>query len=181
MRRQRRAQHRYGDDTEVAIHLKGGSGSFRGIDDKPALTLNFDRFHKAQYFHGLDKIHLNNSVQDPTFMTENICGALFRSAGVPAPRATNARVELNGRDLGFYVLLEGFDTLFLRSHFQNPYGRLYDGGFCVDITAPLQVLSNTGPKDRADLRALMLAAQEPDPGKRWRRLEPLLDLDRFIV
>jgi hypothetical protein len=34
----------------------------------------------------MEKFHLNNSVQDPTFMTELICGELFRQAGVPAPR-----------------------------------------------------------------------------------------------
>src|SRR5262245_52259037 len=26
---------------DVAIHLKGAAGSFRGLDDRPALTLNF--------------------------------------------------------------------------------------------------------------------------------------------
>src|SRR6266508_3678781 len=41
--------------TEVAIHLKGGTGSFRELDDKPGLTLNFDKFKPGQKFHGLDK------------------------------------------------------------------------------------------------------------------------------
>src|SRR5205085_6146121 len=71
---------------DVAIHLKGAAGSFRGLDDPnsgPALTLNFDKFNDRQKFHGLDKIHLNNSVQDPSYMTEIICGELFRAAGVP--------------------------------------------------------------------------------------------------
>src|SRR5687767_121349 len=48
---------------DVAIHLKGAAGSFRPIDDpKPAFTLNFDKFRDGQDFHGLDKLHLNNSV-----------------------------------------------------------------------------------------------------------------------
>src|SRR5262245_34049908 len=29
---------------DVGIHLKGAAGSFRGIDDKPNLTLNMDKF-----------------------------------------------------------------------------------------------------------------------------------------
>src|SRR5262245_39746243 len=45
---------------EVAIHLKGAAGSFRGWDDKPALTLNMDHFAKGQSFRGMDKFHLNN-------------------------------------------------------------------------------------------------------------------------
>src|SRR5687768_479503 len=51
---------------EVGLHVKGAAGSRvpRGIDDKAALTLNFQKFTPGQRFHGLRKIHLNNSVQD---------------------------------------------------------------------------------------------------------------------
>src|SRR5437773_2820119 len=52
--------------TNVAIHLKGAAGSFRPVDANPCLTLNFSKFIKGQLFHGLDKISLNNSVQDPS-------------------------------------------------------------------------------------------------------------------
>ena len=76
--------------SEVGVHLKGSAGSVRDINDKPALTLNFDRFRDRQKFHGLDKIHLNNSVQDPSYLTELLCGDLFRAAGVPAARTTHA-------------------------------------------------------------------------------------------
>jgi len=69
------------DFESVGMHLKGGAGSFRPVDDKPALTLNFDKFEDKQRFHGLDKIHLNNSVQDPAWMTEIVCGDLFLAAG----------------------------------------------------------------------------------------------------
>ncbi|HAV61723.1 MAG TPA: hypothetical protein DCY13_05080, partial [Verrucomicrobiales bacterium] len=51
--------------TNVALKLKGARGSFRHVDDKPAFTLNFDKFADGQEFHGFDKLHLNNSVQDP--------------------------------------------------------------------------------------------------------------------
>ena len=46
---------------EVGIHLKGQYGTFQGIDGRPSLTLNFDKDQKGQRFHGLDKLHLNNS------------------------------------------------------------------------------------------------------------------------
>src|SRR5688572_28816478 len=62
---------------DVGIRLKGAAGSFRGLDDRPALTVNFDKFVNDQEFHGLPKIHLNNSVQDPSYLTELICGELF--------------------------------------------------------------------------------------------------------
>jgi len=97
--------------TNVAVHLKGGPGSFRRVDDLPALTLNFDRFADGQTFHGLKKIHLNNSVQDRSFVSEKISRELFNAAGVPTPRAGNALVRLNGHELGMYVLVEGIAVL----------------------------------------------------------------------
>src|SRR5881396_1347716 len=105
---------------DVGIHLKGQYGTFQGIDGRPSLTVNFNKYISGQRFHGMDKIHLNNSVQDPTYLCELIGRELFQSAGVPTARASHARVELNGRDLGLFVLTEGFDKTFLTRHFKNP-------------------------------------------------------------
>jgi hypothetical protein len=167
--------------SDVGIHLKGAAGSFRGLDDRPALTLNFDKFVEDQKFEGMDKLHLNNSVQDPSYMTELICGEMFRAANVPAPRAAHARVNLNGRDLGLYVLKEGFDKTFLKRYFKNNRGNLYDAGFIKDINEPLEKDSGEGDvPDHADLKALTKAAQEPDVTKRFARLQEVLDIERFI-
>src|SRR5438270_349307 len=55
--------------TNVAVHLKG-SFTYQDIDQKPSLTLNFEKFAPGQRFHGLEKISLNNSVQDPSYLSE---------------------------------------------------------------------------------------------------------------
>ncbi len=52
--------------TNVALHLKGAAGSFRGFDDKPALTLNFHKNAPGQRAGKYSKLSLNNSVQDPS-------------------------------------------------------------------------------------------------------------------
>lgn len=168
--------------TDVALHMKGHEGgSFRPMQEKPALTVNFDKFKKDQLFHGLDKIYLNNSVEDPTYMAEKICGELFRAAGIPSPRVTYARVEINGREVGLYVLKEGFNKKFLRQHFEDADGNFYDGGFIMDIDEPLRRSSGDGPGERQDLQALVAAIQEPDSGVRWERMGKHLDMDRFIT
>jgi spore coat protein H len=165
--------------TNVAVHLKGAAGSFRGVDDKPGLTLSFGKFAEGQRFFGYRKIHLNNSVQDPSYSTENICGAMFEAAGVPAPRVTNARVWLNGRDLGYYVVVEGFAKEFLQRHFKNVKGNLYDGGFCKDIDQHLEKDQGDDIKEQPDIDALVGAAREPDLAKRWERMNRVLDVNRF--
>lgn len=166
--------------TNVAIHLKGGPGSYRSLQDLPALTLNFDRFADGQTFHGLKKIHLNNSVQDRSFLSEKISRELFDAAGVPAPRAGNALVALNGRELGMYVLVEGIDKQFLRRYFKDPGGNVYDGHSGSDVTHPLPTNAGENRGDATLLRSLALAAREPDLDHRLAALEKTLDLDRFL-
>ena len=164
----------------VAIKLKGAAGSFREFDDRPALTLNVDKFNKDQDFHGIEKFHLNNSVQDESYLNEMLCSDLCQKMKIPATRVTHARVWLNGRDVGLYVLKEGFDSRFLKRHFSDAKGNLYDGGFLQDVDVDLEKDSGIGPDDRSDLHALREACREIDPVIRWQRIVTILDVDRFI-
>ncbi|MSU42204.1 MAG: hypothetical protein EXS22_04245 [Pedosphaera sp.] len=165
----------------VGVHLKGAAGSYRGINDRPALTLNFDKFLKKQTFHGMDKVHLNNSVQDGTYMHEIISRGMFQDAGVPTGRASHALVSLNGRDLGLYVVVEGFDRNFLRRHYDNPNGNLYDGGFCQDLDVQKKALSDKTPAGQEDLKAVWAAINLPDLVVRHERLQKVVDVDRFLT
>jgi len=166
---------------DIGIHVKGAAGSTRGIDDKAGLTLNMDKFTDDQLFHGMDKFHLNNSVQDGSYVQELIAGDLMRRAGVPASRVSFATITINGKKRGFYYIKEGFDTEFLDLHFGNHQGNFYDGGFLRDIDQQLQVLSTREDvKNYADLKALIAASREKDTTKRFEQLEKLLNMDAFI-
>lgn len=165
---------------DIGVKLKGAAGSFQGFDDRPALTLNMNKYREKQTFHALDKFHLNNSVQDPTYACESICAELNLAARVPAARVTHARLWLNDRDMGLYVLKEGFDRPFLKRHFDKPNGNLYDGGFLRDVDADLEKDLGDGPKDFSDLKALAAACREPDPMRRWALVANSLEIDSFL-
>ncbi|MFO0845388.1 MAG: CotH kinase family protein [Gemmataceae bacterium] len=166
---------------DVGIHVKGAAGSFRGIDDKPGLTLNMNKFGAAQTFHGMDKWHLANSVQDATYVQELICGELMRAAGIPASRVGHAVVTINGRKRGLYYLKEGYDKFFRKRWFENLNGNFYDGGFLRDLDQPLHLLSGGDDvKNHADLKALLAAATERDHAVRLKKLDKLLELDKFL-
>jgi hypothetical protein len=177
---------------DVGLHLKGGFGSVRPVDDKPALTLNFDKFVAGQRFHGLDKVHLNNSVQDLTYLCENLGGWVFRESGVPAPRVSAAHVWLNGRDVGIYVLKEGFDGPFYKRFFGDASGDLYDGNF-TDVDRRMDVHLG-GRRDAVDdaggprqvaaaarMRELAEACRESDADRRNQRMARVLDVERFMT
>jgi len=84
---------------KIGVHLKGNT-SFKPIDgDKPNFTLKFNLHTAGQRFHGLNKISLNNSLHDPSYINEELCAGLFRSLAVPVGRVTHAQVWLNGRYL----------------------------------------------------------------------------------
>lgn len=165
--------------TNVAVQVKGTS-SFRPIDSMPSLTLNFNKFASNQAFHGLTKIYLNNSAQDPTLLHEKFSRELFAAAGVPVPRSDHAFVTLNGRPLGLYVLVEGYSPQFLKRHFKRTDGNLYDQPVLTDIDGGLEVSSGANPTNHTALRKLMAAARITDPDERLRALEAALDLDRFL-
>jgi spore coat protein CotH len=165
---------------DVSVHLKGAAGSFRSFDDKPALTLKFDKHDKDQRYRGLDKLHLNNSVQDASYLCEILCSELFLAADVPTARATHAIVELQGKKRGLYVLKEGYDEAFLKRQFGSAKGNLYDGGFLTDIDTPIKKSSGKDEQDHSDLQALAAACKERDRAQRLARIEKVLDLDRFI-
>ena len=167
----------------VSVHVKGSAGSTRSVDDNPALTLNFGKFKEGQTAFGLHKLHLNNSVQDPSRMNELVASTLYRRSGIPTARATQGLVILNGRDLGLYVIKEGYDKAFVRRNFpEDPKaeGNLYDGGFVRDIDENLTREVGRGTNDLADLRQLRAAVNE-GPATRMAALEQILDVDHFLT
>ena len=162
---------------ETGLHLKGSVGSFRPIDGKPGFTLTSAKDEPGTGFHGANKIHLNNSVEDPTYLNEEIGCLVFAKAGIPTPRTRHALVELNGRRLGLYVLKEGFTRSFLGRHFQDGSGELYDGHPPLnrsdeDSAAP--------DRDDGGLTRVNNASAIPDATARWTELQKLIDLDQFI-
>ncbi len=174
-----RATLREGERTypDIGIRLKGSAGSFKPLEEKPGLTVKINQFVPAQRFHGLRKFVLNNGVQDPSYLCETIGYELWRAAGVPAPRTAHARLSVNGRELGLYILVEAASQDFLAANFEDPSGNLYEGP--GEITDELDVDKGGAAADRTDLRALAAAAEESDPAARLARIEKLLDLDRF--
>ncbi|MGC8742779.1 MAG: CotH kinase family protein [Verrucomicrobiia bacterium] len=167
--------------SNVAIHLKGSAGSFRGFDDpKPGFTLNFAHFQPNQKFHGVRKIHLNNCAQDPTYLSEFICGYLFRAAGVPATRVAHSFVKVNNRNTQLYVVKEAFEKEFFEQYFEDPNGNAYGESGGADVDAQMHRMEGKEALDWSDLKKLAAAAREKDPNKCYELLKSNLEVERFI-
>ncbi len=68
-------------------------------------------------------------------MSEWLGSEIFRQAGYPAPRVGHVRLWINDRDLGLYVIREGFDDAFLKRVFGSADGNLFDGASYKTSTA----------------------------------------------
>ena len=162
----------------VGVKLKGGR-SFREIDAKPGMTVNMKKYSGGERFHGMEKFHLNNAVQDATYMHEIIAAEVCRAAGVPAGRGTHALVSVGGQTRGLYVFKEAYSEEFLAHFFADPTGDLYDGGRWVELTETME--KDQGDDDERDnIKELIGACREADPATRWKRLNAILDVDAYV-
>src|SRR5688572_16756941 len=148
---------------------------------KPDFTVEFNEFVSGQKFHGLKRLILLAGRKDPSYLSAPIGLELFRKAGIPVPRSGFATIQLNGRNLGLYVVVEGVDRDFLRRHFQDGKGNLYDEGDDTDVNGKLEKYGGKNSTDQPDVDALAAAALQADPAQRWEQLQQRLDVDRFLA
>ncbi len=159
------------------LHLKG-HGSFRPVDEKPNFAVRLHQRPAGNKAFGRDRLLLNNSSQDPSFLRWKLASELFLSVGYPAARINFAQVKFNERDLGLYLLIEPVDKVFLSHHFGASTGNLYEGSN-TDVEDPLELDSGDSSRAQRDLQSLADACREPDQVKRWPRLQESLDVNRF--
>ena len=97
---------------------------------KRSFKIEFDHYGVDQRFHGLKKLNLNSGVTDPARTCESLAFAVFRAAGVPAPRTAYAQVTLTVPEkydreyVGVYTVIEQVDKTFLKDRFGSAKGLL---------------------------------------------------------
>jgi spore coat protein H len=151
-----------------------------GKTARPSFTLKFNEFITDQRFSGQRKLGFESSDSDPSYVGEFIANEMFRSAGIPTPRNTFAKVKLNGKEAGVYVVSEGINKDFLDRHFDKSKGNLYEGDG-TDITDKLDNDSDNDSKDQSDLKAVAEAARDSNLEQRWKKLQTIVDVDRFLA
>jgi len=110
----------------VGIRYKGFFGMLRfcfqnGQQVCPKLSwkLKFNHYDPALRYHGLKRLNFHSMNSDETQMREVLSYQVFRDAGVAAPRAVHASLELNGEPLGLFALVEDIDDRFIADRFRE--------------------------------------------------------------
>lgn len=108
------------------VQFKGNS-SYNAPGNKKPFKIDFNEYVSGQKFDGLKTINLNNAMKDPTLMREKIFYDFMRRMGFITPRATYAKLYLNGQYWGLYTLVEQVNKTFLENRFFNDAGNLFKG------------------------------------------------------
>ena len=117
----------------VGVRIKGSS-TLRNFNDKPSLKIKLNAFVKGQDYAGLERITLNNMVEDSTQTKEVLVYTIFRGAGLLASRANHAAVYVNDELYGLYTNLETVDDHWLDSRFADRSGELFEANDNADFT-----------------------------------------------
>jgi spore coat protein H len=115
----------------VGLRFKGNFTYMASANTlKRPLQIDLEHYGEETRFHGLKKLNFGNGVTDPARMRESLGFAVFRAAGVPAPRTAYAQLTLtlpgkyDKEYVGLYTLIEHVGNGFLKDHFKSAKGLL---------------------------------------------------------
>ena len=165
----------------VGIRKKGFVGSMD--EDKPSLKIKFDKFVEDQTFLDSERLTLNNSVQDESYIRQCLAYDLFTAAGTPAPRCNFAQVFLNGENLGIYVNVESMKKQLIGRHFDDNDGYFYEGtlsDFREGWDATFEQKTNEDEPTRRPIAAIASALEASDE-ELVDALSSVIDFDAFLT
>ncbi len=150
----------------VGIELKGNLGSLRSFNQKAAFKIKFDKYVEGQRFLGLEKMTLNNMVQDPSMIHETVTYQAFHDMGVPAPHTGFTYLTVNGKSYGVHLNIETQDAQSVENAFGTPFlappQHLYAGEYGADVSTAhwKQLEASEGKKkEKGDLEAFLAAVE----------------------
>lgn len=112
----------------TAIRAKGNTSlsNVRSMDSQRySFKLEFDHYQDGKNCDGLDKLCLNNLIQDNTMMKDYIAYTLMGDFGADSPLCSFAYITVNGEEWGLYLAVEGIEDSFLSRNYGADGGELY--------------------------------------------------------
>ena len=94
-------------------------------NDRYSFKVEFDCYQDGTSYYGLDKLSLNNIIQDNTYLKDYLSYRMMASFGAAAPLCSFAFLTVNGEDWGLYLAVEGVEDGFLQRNYGADYGSLY--------------------------------------------------------
>ena len=166
--------------SDVAVRVKGSS-TLQSFDGKPSLKIKLNEYVPGQKYAGLERITLNNDVEDASQAKQVLVYHVNALAGRQASRASHAQVWVNDELYGLYTNLETFDDHWLERRYEDATGDLWEANDYADFTraglSEWELKSGVGDADA--LVAVSDALADGGDGF-YQRLDALVDMDDFV-
>jgi hypothetical protein len=181
----------------VAVRYKGnGTILETGRTAKKSLKIDLDKHGGTGTFRGVKTLNLHCGVTDPSKLRETLSYAVFRAAGVPAPRTAFAEVTLSvpgkfdNELLGLYTLVQPVDKAFLKENFKADAGLLmkpermpgldFLGDDWERYKPTYQPKRDATPDERKRVMAFTRLVNRADDAAFRNEIESYLDVDAFL-
>ena len=138
-----------------------------------SLKLEFDHYTDGSY-HGLDKLSLDASFQDNSYLKTWLAFDIMEFLGVPTPLRSFVWVTVNGQPWGLFLAVEEPEEAFARRNFGANHGQLYKPDYrsLAEENADVHLRYTTGePEDYPGI--FENAKLDPSPADRQRLVDSL--------
>ena len=114
--------------SNVALRAKGNT-SLSSVQSagsvRYSFKMEFDHFEGSSMYYGLDKLCLNNLIQDPSYMKDYLAYTMMDQFGVDAPLCSYVWITVNGDPWGLYLAVEAIEDSFMERNYGLDNGNVY--------------------------------------------------------
>ena len=175
---------------QCGVKFKGNS-SYNNPGKKKPFRIDFAEYIDSQNCDGLKKLVLNNGFKDPTLLREKLMLDFLNAHGIPAPRATFARLYIDDRYWGLYSVLEDVGKPFLKARFGNKGGNLFKGDPHGDLTwkgwgqslyeGDYELKTNETANDWSDLLRFLNALNNTPPAQLVDSVSKYMNMENWLT
>ena len=170
------------------IHVDSKNGKAELFDYVSAAPRNGERgfilhFHKDRPYHGMTAATVLFEGNERSLLVEALSYDLYRRAGNAAPLAEFVRLWVDGRMVGYQLLVERPNKSFLRRHNVETKGNLYKlRWFGQGIVGQHKKLTHTqtGHEDLVAVIALLTNTKN-NPDEQWAVIQKHFDVDQVAT
>lgn len=109
---------------KAAVRAKGNT-SLSQVEsygnDRYSFKIEFNHYNQTSRYHGLDKLCLNNIIQDNAYVKAYLTYQMMRYFGAAAPLCSFVYITVGGEDWGLYLAVEGVEDTFLARNYGGNY------------------------------------------------------------
>ncbi len=179
--------------SNVGFRPRGNSGI---TAEKKSFKVSFNEYDGNKKFHGLEKLNLISTHNDPTMSRPKICFDILEQMQLPGSRANHVRLYINDNYFGLYNNVEHIDEEFVNVRFGNKDGNLYKCLYPASLEylgenpelfryeiygrRPYELKTNTDEDDYSDLAEFINILNNTNTSDLPCALEKVFNVDPFL-